>query len=212
MAKPQLVLATGNRKKGIELAQLFGPIGLEVSTLADFDSTADYRRRRRYLRRQRGDQSDRASRTSGPMGPRRRQRPRRRRIGRPPPASTVPDSPAKNADDESNNTKLLESLGDLPIAKRTAHYVCHMTLSDPDGNIRAESEAFCRGRILFERKGTHGFGYDPLFEIIEYHHTFGELGPNSKAMLSHRARAARRILPSLIRNSSTPEPGVLSAN
>ena len=96
---------------------------------------------------------------------------------------------------KSNNQKLLDTLGDLPLEKRTAHYVCHMTLCDPKGTVRAETEAYCRGRILFDRHGTHGFGYDPLFEIVEYHHTFGELGPNAKATLSHRARAARRMVP-----------------
>jgi XTP/dITP diphosphohydrolase len=64
--------------------------------------------------------------------------------------------------------------------------------------IRAESEGHCRGRIALQPRGTHGFGYDPLFEVLEYHRTFGELGPTAKAILSHRARAARRLIPALI--------------
>ncbi|MBI3837518.1 MAG: hypothetical protein HY288_06255 [Planctomycetia bacterium] len=43
--------------------------------------------------------------------------------------------------------------------------------------------------------GSAGFGYDPLFEIVEYHRTFGELGPAAKTCLSHRARAMHAILP-----------------
>ena len=73
-----------------------------------------------------------------------------------------------------------------------------MALSDPAGTIRARSEGACRGRILFQGRGTGGFGYDPLFEVIEYHRTFGELSPRVKACLSHRARAARRLIPQLI--------------
>jgi len=65
--------------------------------------------------------------------------------------------------DEANNDKLLEELGDLPPEKRGARYVCHIALSDPDGNIRAEAENYCCGRIRTERSGTNGFGYDPLF-------------------------------------------------
>jgi XTP/dITP diphosphohydrolase len=61
----------------------------------------------------------------------------------------------------------------------------------------AESEASCRGRILYEPHGNAGFGYDPLFEIAEYHRSFGELGTVAKACLSHRARAVRRIIPAL---------------
>ncbi len=103
------------------------------------------------------------------------------------------------ATDESNNQLLLEWLGKLPLEKRTAHYVCHATLSDPDGNIRAEAEGYCHGRIRFEPVGRGGFGYDPLFEIVEYHRTFGELGPTVKAALSHRARAIRQLIPAMLR-------------
>ena len=55
----------------------------------------------------------------------------------------------------------------------------------------------CRGRIRLEPAGTAGFGYDPLFEIVEYHRTFGELGENIKSVISHRGRALRAILPAL---------------
>jgi XTP/dITP diphosphohydrolase len=72
-------------------------------------------------------------------------------------------------------------------------------VADPSGEIQAESEAACRGRILFEPRGREGFGYDPLFEVVEYHRSFGELGVGVKAHLSHRARAACRIIPQLVR-------------
>jgi very-short-patch-repair endonuclease len=99
--------------------------------------------------------------------------------------------------DDANNCELLRQLGDLPLELRTAHYVCHVTLADPSGAIRAESRDFCHGRIRFEPAGTSGFGYDPLFEVVEYHRTFGELGPSVKRAISHRSRAMRAILPEL---------------
>jgi XTP/dITP diphosphohydrolase len=102
------------------------------------------------------------------------------------------------ATDESNNRLLLQRLAAVPWEKRTAHYVCHATLADPSGQIRAESEGFCHGRLRLEPAGTGGFGYDPLFEIIEYRRTFGELGPAVKAALSHRARAIRALIPRLL--------------
>lgn len=104
-----------------------------------------------------------------------------------------------DADDAANNRRLLDELGDTPLERRTAHYVCHMALADPSGTLRAESEDYCHGRIVFADRGTGGFGYDPFFEIIEYHRTFGELSPTVKACLSHRARAVRRLLPDLRR-------------
>ena len=104
-----------------------------------------------------------------------------------------------HANDEDNNDKLLRELGELPPEKRTAYYVCHATLSDPDGTVRAESEGRCYGRIRRERTGQAGFGYDPLFEVVEYHQTFGELGIGVKSVISHRSRALREIVPQLVK-------------
>ena len=78
-------------------------------------------------------------------------------------------------------SSIARELDNTPLEKRTAHYVCHVTVADPTGTIRAESHDICRGRIRFEPAGTNGFGYDPLFEVVEYHRTFGELGPHVKA-------------------------------
>lgn len=102
-----------------------------------------------------------------------------------------------DADDEQNNDLLLEKLTNVPREKRTAYYVSHVSLSDPDGSIRLDHEAVCRGLIRTARAGTGGFGYDPLFEVREYSRTFAELGANVKSVLSHRSRAMRAILPQL---------------
>ena len=103
----------------------------------------------------------------------------------------------ESATDAAHNEKLLEELGDLPPERRAARYFCHVALADPQGELRAESAGLCTGRITLEPRGTNGFGYDPLFELVEYHQTFGELGPRVKAALSHRARALRAIAPKL---------------
>jgi XTP/dITP diphosphohydrolase len=103
----------------------------------------------------------------------------------------------ENATDELNNAKLLAELGTTPLTKRGAYYICYAVLASPTGEIAFEVEGRCHGRVLFEGRGTNGFGYDPLFEIVEYHRTFGELGPAVKRCLSHRARALREVLPRL---------------
>jgi XTP/dITP diphosphohydrolase len=97
-----------------------------------------------------------------------------------------------------NNQKLLEALRDVPQEKRGAQFVCHICVADPSGAVRGESAASCHGRILFAPSGSGGFGYDPLFEIVEYHRSFGALSPLVKAHLSHRSRAAAHIVPRLI--------------
>jgi len=193
---PLGVLGTANRKKVDELAGLLAPAGVRWQTLADFAGALDVAeegdtfaanavlkatRQARHLRR--WLLADDSGLTVDALG------------GAPGVLSHRYSGP--DATDASNNRLLLEQLGSLPAEKRTARFVCHMVLSDPEGQIRAESEGYCQGRIAFELRGAQGFGYDPLFEVVEYHRTFGELGLAVKACLSHRARAARLILPAL---------------
>ncbi len=101
----------------------------------------------------------------------------------------------RHGDDEANNDKLLAELAGVPAPRRGAAYHCALALADPQGKIRLEVFASCRGRITTQRCGTGGFGYDPLFLIPEYHRTFGELGPTVKRALSHRSRAIRQFVP-----------------
>ena len=102
-----------------------------------------------------------------------------------------------DATDERNNAKLIEELTGVPDDRRGAGYVCHITLADSGGTVRAEAEASCRGRIGHEPRGEHGFGYDPYFVVPEYHRTFAELGGTVKKALSHRGRALATFLPRL---------------
>jgi len=104
----------------------------------------------------------------------------------------------EQGDDEANNDKLLTELSDIADAQRGAGYVCSVALSDPAGQVKIALEGTCRGRILTERRGNGGFGYDPLFLVREYHRTFGELKPVVKQRISHRARAFSRFIPQLL--------------
>ncbi|HEV3339373.1 MAG TPA: non-canonical purine NTP pyrophosphatase [Pirellulales bacterium] len=194
----RLVIGTANRKKGLEMADLMRPLGIEVLTLADFPPAAEVAETGDTFAANAAIKATEQARRLGEwvladdsglcvdaLG------------GRPGVYSARYAGPS--AGDEDNNRRLLEELGDTPIDERTAHYVCHATLADPTGAVRAESEDYCHGRILFDRQGAGGFGYDPLFEIVEYHRTFGELSPEVKACLSHRARAIRQLLPAIQR-------------
>jgi XTP/dITP diphosphohydrolase len=196
-SRPILVLGTANRKKGQELAELLCAEGLELKTLAEFaeairvvedgrtfaeNAALKACQQARHLHR--WVVADDSGLVVDALG------------GEPGVASARYCGP--HATDASNNRLLLEKLAGVPPAGRAARFVCHMTLADPSGTIRGESEASCRGRILQAPEGTGGFGYDPLFEIVEYHRSFGALSPLAKSCLSHRARAARAILPRLI--------------
>ncbi len=94
--------------------------------------------------------------------------------------------------DEANNALLLEKLTDVPTEKRTARFVCALSLAKPSGEtltVRGTME----GTIGFERKGTNGFGYDPLFIIPSLNQTAAELTKSEKASISHRGQALRKL-------------------
>jgi XTP/dITP diphosphohydrolase len=105
----------------------------------------------------------------------------------------------RQGDDEANNDRVLAELAPLPADRRAAYYVCTAALADPSGEVKAVTEGRCHGQIIAERRGTGGFGYDPLFLIPEYHKTFGELTSRVKHALSHRAKALAALRPALRR-------------
>lgn len=100
----------------------------------------------------------------------------------------------RDKSDLKNNLKVLKLLKNIPPRKRAAHYVCAVALADKNGLISAVGGR-CDGLIGAQMKGTHGFGYDPLFIIPQYKKTFAQLGPATKHKMSHRKRALQKILP-----------------
>ena len=77
---------------------------------------------------------------------------------------------------------------------RSAKFVCCMTLVSPEGNIIHQVTGECDGTIVQERKGTFGFGYDPVFEPQNHNKTLAELGEEAKNKISHRGKALRQML------------------
>jgi XTP/dITP diphosphohydrolase len=107
--------------------------------------------------------------------------------------------------DRANNELLLERLAGVPASRRSAHYVCAVALVLPGGEVHT-FEGRCEGVILDEPRGDGGFGYDPLFLVAGEDATFGELPPDRKNGLSHRARAVAAAAPTLLRRArSAPE-------
>lgn len=96
-----------------------------------------------------------------------------------------------HGDDAANNAKLLAEL--KPGMDRAAYYVSTAVLADPSGRVVASVEGKCHGVIVSEYRGSGGFGYDPLFLLPEHGQTFGELPPQVKQGISHRANAFRDL-------------------
>jgi XTP/dITP diphosphohydrolase len=105
----------------------------------------------------------------------------------------------KHGDDAANNARLLAELAPFSGADRAAYYISTAVLADPQGNVIASVEGRCPGSIVSEYRGAGGFGYDPLFLVPEFGRTFGELSPEIKQKMSHRANALRDLRPILVR-------------
>lgn len=79
------------------------------------------------------------------------------------------------------------------IRDRRAHFACVLSLAWPDGH-RETFEGFVHGRLVFPPRGGRGFGYDPIFIADGREITFGEMDPEEKHRISHRADAFRKLV------------------
>ena len=86
---------------------------------------------------------------------------------------------------------LLEEMKGVPDEQRTARFRCAIAIATPAGDVQLVDGVF-EGRIGHEARGTHGFGYDPIFVLPERGLTSAELPPEEKNRISHRGQAAAK--------------------
>ncbi|MFH1199321.1 MAG: RdgB/HAM1 family non-canonical purine NTP pyrophosphatase [Candidatus Omnitrophota bacterium] len=186
----KLIVATQNKKKLEEIKEILKSLKLEISSLADYPLSpctiengktfqANAIKKARTIARFTGELT--LGEDSGLCVD---------ALGGAPGVKSARFSGADKSDDK-NNAKLLQLLGNLPLGKRKAHYVCAVALADKDGLIGVV-EGKCNGVIAVEAKGEAGFGYDPLFVIPKYRKTFAELGMRIKHKMSHRYHALKK--------------------
>jgi XTP/dITP diphosphohydrolase len=96
------------------------------------------------------------------------------------------------ATDEENNNKLLAKLKDVPPQKRSASFFCSLVLYKKDGSYDS-FEGRWDGQIIDERRGSNGFGYDPIFFVPGLKLTAAELPPAIKNKVSHRGQAFAKL-------------------
>ena len=95
-----------------------------------------------------------------------------------------------NSDDQANNDLLLEKMRDIPASDRDAQFVCVLSyVRHADDPLPIIAQGIWRGSILFEQRGTEGFGYDPLFWVSSHNMASAELAPDVKRSISHRGQA-----------------------
>lgn len=96
----------------------------------------------------------------------------------------------ENATDDENIDKLLRNLTLIKTESRTAHFVCAIAcVIDKDNCIFVRGE--CPGFIGYERRGSRGFGYDPIFMVEN--ESFAEMTDSKKDEISHRGIAIRKM-------------------
>jgi XTP/dITP diphosphohydrolase len=98
----------------------------------------------------------------------------------------------EHKDDEANNDKVLEEMANVVEKDRSARFYCAIAVAIP-GKPTLTVNGICEGSILFERRGTNGFGYDPIFLVTAMQKSMAELKPEEKNEISHRANAMKKL-------------------
>ena len=184
--RPRVVIATGNRHKFREMADILSDLGLDFVMAADLgvrfpeespdDMEANAVAKAKAAATQTGlvAVADDSGLEVDALG------------GKPGPLSSR--FGGKGLSDLDRCKLLLEKLKDVPDEARTARFRCVIAVATPDGEVRT-FHGTVEGTIAKEPRGSHGFGYDPIFFVPDYQKTMAELGPLVKNRISHRARA-----------------------
>lgn len=183
----RIVLATGNRGKLREVAEILAPAGVTVIGIADVAPdwsvvedgatfAANARLKAQSLAHRTGLPAlgDDSGLEVDALG------------GRPGVRSAR--FAGEHASDAENTALLLRELADVPDERRGARFRCALVLAWPDGRS-VEADGRCEGSIAQAPRGDGGFGYDPVFVDPVSGRTFAELPAEAKNAFSHRRRA-----------------------
>ncbi|GGO15320.1 non-canonical purine NTP pyrophosphatase [Microbispora rosea subsp. aerata] len=100
----------------------------------------------------------------------------------------------RHGDDDANLDLLLAQIADVPDGRRQAHFACSAALALPTGREHVV-EGAVHGHLIRERRGTGGFGYDPIFVPDGETRTTAEMTAEEKNAISHRGKAFRALAP-----------------
>lgn len=187
----QVIIATQNKGKAKDFEALFGPLGYEVLTLRDVAKDMDVEEtgvtfeENAILKAEAVAEALQTTVIADDSG---------LEIdaldGEPGVYSARYAGEAKS--DEANIEKVLARLEGVPEEQRTARFRCVLAIASPNKKTRTYSGS-CDGLILSERRGDHGFGYDPIFFVPNEGKAMAELVPEEKAAISHRGNAIREL-------------------
>lgn len=193
----KLVIASHNKGKVREIAALLGPYGIEPVSAADLDLPEPEETGTSFV-----DNADLKARLAADLS------------GLP---ALADDSglcvdalegrpgihSARWAGEDKNFALAMERVHEEVLARgpeagRNAHFICALALAWPDDGQCESFEGRVDGLLVWPPRGDRGFGYDPLFQPIGHEQTFGEMDPDAKHAMSHRADAFRKLVAALI--------------
>ena len=186
----QLVIATGNKHKVLEMREILAPLGYDVISADECGGMPDVEEDADTFQ---GNACKKALETAKALG-----------------RTVLADDSglevfalggepgvysARYAGEGGNNgSNLAKLLGKMQgITDRSARFVCVIAVATPEGLVGC-AEGEVRGTIALEAEGDGGFAYDPGFIPTGYDKTFGELPPEVKNSLSHRANALKNAI------------------
>jgi XTP/dITP diphosphohydrolase len=197
----ELVLATRNRNKVIELVALLGDLGITIRTLDEFPDAPDVVedgdtceanavKKARAIAESTGLPvvADDTGLEVDALGGR--------------PGVYAARYAGEDATYEDNCRKLLRELTGVPREQRTARFLTVAAIALPSDGIRV-AQGTLEGVIAEEASGTLGFGYDPVFLIPELGKTLAQLPADQKNTISHRAKAFAKVREMLSASSAS---------
>lgn len=191
MFKEKLLLATTNQGKAKEIKRYLQELPLEIFSLEDLKQKEVYSERgKTFAENARGKSLFYSERFQGLTLAEDSGLEIERLKGAPGVLSARFSAP--RATDEKNNQKVLELLKGVPFEQRKARFVSFIVFSRKGEAIK-EIQEQVEGFIAFKKRGSNGFGYDPLFYFPPLRKTFAELLPEEKNKVSHRGRALKKL-------------------
>jgi XTP/dITP diphosphohydrolase len=187
----EIIIATKNKGKARDFEGMFQPLGYEVKTLLDFDDLEDVEETGETFEENAILKAETIA----------------KRLGR----TVIADDSGlivdalngepgvysaryagEQKDDEANIDKVLKGLEGVSDPERTARFYCALAIAFPD-RVTITVSGTCEGSVLHERRGTYGFGYDPIFLVKDLEKSMAELTPEEKNQISHRAAALNKL-------------------
>lgn len=192
----QIVLATGNKGKVKELANMLAPLNISVVPQSDFD-VPDVPETGTTFVENAIIKARHTAKLTGLPAIADDSGLEVQALGGAPGIYSARYS-GDDATDQSNIDKLLDTLDEVPQDQRQARFVCVLVyMEHSDDPTPIICQGFWNGEITFEQSGREGFGYDPIFMVPAQGCTSAELSKEIKNKLSHRGQALQALIPQL---------------